>query len=317
MNLFFQKLHELNNANRLADFLPRTTAFDMYHNFSRQNVRGHTKAVSTFDSMLHAASLDDYGKKRYEYMNSQNQVLLHAIAFTKLYKLYKKYLQSEFFTSADSDKRLPMIDSEQYKALPKRYRGVFVPAGEKFYRLNVSGDAPMIIGLKKSDQDQANELLARAKELILSLYERSHEEKSKYSKDFSVNPFSTNYSVTFISDSFKTQFVTDEQTKAITELHDIFVNLSEFTLPYSVKWRDKKESGAWTIYNEYMDEIAQKNVLVEAQDCAEKLKYKKDQIIHYMQSAFNSRTKYLTAKHYENRAEILHELALQINMHVK
>lgn len=229
----------------------------------------------------------------YENTNPFNQVTMCQIFFDKLYWIYLKHLTTKITDfrlpnsgySCDEDER-PYIIYDEYKRMPKKYRGIFSNINPIiWYVLNEHAEPHNICIVKPKDKKKMESLLLQAAKLVVKETDPESELTPQY---------------WFVKDdSPLANYVTKEQVDAIKKQYDIFVELDKIT-QFGFKYefahsgeKNKKRHGARDIYNEYQNELTQKNRFWRAQQEITTAKMKREMELDTAQKiAKNAELKY-------------------------
>ena len=253
MGNIFKKIREFKNARKLSKTYP-----DIY------------------DPLVCGKgffNISDYKKEP-----PKNQILMHAAVFKELFNTYMEHLSVSYNTvdygmqAKEFDFR-PKITKEQFKNIPERFRGIFVPLDKKHYVLNTGFQNPLILP-RKSHELELNNLLKRAQKLIPVVY-KTRKEFTK-TEDYPVDGYAeakeTYSTIEEVPDTVKKSisayFVTQKQLDAIKELQDIFQRLNEITrIIYHHRFSiAKSHENLQEIYHEYENELTQKNRFLRVQE---------------------------------------------------
>ena len=282
----FKKRKERRNAEQVAKILPYSIYYDMEYHFARnkqpKGFQKQDKRYSIFANafvnqpfVAQAINLEAYQKR-----NPLNQVLSHGIVYKALFDMYMRYTTKTFDTiyllmeqmNYKNDKVI--ISLSEYESLPKKYRDIFLKYKQDKYILNVSYN-DMVISYANKDKPKLEQLLKRAQYLIPNIYREAE-------PDIDMGGILQIYEQpNFYPDLAYAKRVSDTQLNTIHELHDIFVEISQITLPcLTLKERKQKirpnvierKDSARDIYNEYLQECAQENVVYNARQEYKKIK---------------------------------------------
>ena len=265
------------NAYKLEKMYPIAVFNDMQHNFARKNnydLSG-AKNIPMFESYLTYKDECWARYTNYEKQNPQNQVLLHALAYKKLIEIYKKYLDKKFekcgIMTQPTSKDIPVLSAQEYKNLPKRYRGAFRKYNDNLYILSAPYKS-MRISSTFLESVYVVKLLQQAEQLVSKIYRETDNPDIDFG-GMKIYEGNNKPHPAFVKDSFDSMFVTNEQFNTIKELHSVFVEISRFTMPCAVYIPSKESvhtnapvSGAWGIYDEYEKEQKRKGTYLRSRE---------------------------------------------------
>jgi hypothetical protein len=273
MRKIFKTIKEHNNAQEIANIYPYTIFYDMLHIFAQKsnNNKKHLANSESFTKALLEQPFFSKAMDSYEYKthNPQNKVLMHGIMYYALYNLYMKHVKKGFNSVllSDSQKQYNssklIIDFTVYDYLPKKYRGIFVPYDSDNYILNTPYKN-LTLAYNKKNKDKLEKLLERAKMLIPVIYKEPTPDA-----DFG-GVLQIYEQPAFTHDSRDANRVSDEQLKTILELREIFIDISNITLPIATT--PNHETNAYHILDEYINEKKQEDIVFEAQEFDQKSK---------------------------------------------
>lgn len=228
---FFDKIGSAINTSelkeRLKNMSPRAIFYDMCHFFATQKIKNGERATSVFSALIEGrAYLSPFSLAKYEQENTEQQIFLHGTMYKTLYEIYTEHLKKE--TCLIKQK----LSYDEYKKLPKKYRGIFYKADNQTYVLKIS-TKEMIIAYNKKNKEKLNELLNRARNLIPFVW-GSIDKKTKDAQ-------------------------LESRIEAIKSLHDIFVEIAKKSVP--VKIKSDKQSSAQALYAEYVSDFRQNRFL--------------------------------------------------------
>ena len=282
----FERQKEKRNAEQVAKILPYSIYYDMEYHFARnkqpKGFQKQDKRYSMFASAFvnqlfveQAINLEAYQKR-----NPLNQVLSHGIVYKALFDMYMRYTTKTFDTiyllmeqmNYKNDKVI--ISLSEYESLPKKYRDIFLKYKQAKYILNISYN-DMVISYANKDKFKLEQLLNDARSFIPYIY-REPEPDIDFGGTLKIYEHPN-----FYPDLAYAKRVSDTQLNAIRKLHDIFVEISKITLPCLTLTERKqkirpnvieRKDSARDIYNEYLQECAQKNVVYNAHQEYKKIK---------------------------------------------
>lgn len=271
---FLKTLHEINNADKLKNTFPHAVFHNMCHHFAKQKTDQKQADISEFLLALEqkpfTRKIFDYAK--YTDLEPQKQILLHGIMFKNIYDVYLSHFKKSFdnvLLSNDQDLTGRItIDFIEYNKLPKLYRGLFTEYDKDTYAINMP-HKKLVITYNKKNRKKLEDLLLRAKMLIPVIYKEDF---------YTIFDDKQNKSQKSISKLF----VKDEQLKTIKELNDIFIKISEITLPIAINQNQK--SNAKNIYQEYIETQNRKNIFVRMNNNCKKIH---QEIIDYLKIQMN------------------------------
>ena len=242
----FKKIREFRNGQQMAVLRPSAVLFDMNHRFVMQQAPESAKAAKTLFSRISVNGANF----NYDYESPQNRVLRHGILYNTLLKIYINALDTAVYDSLlqkdDKDDKRPKIDFIEYNSLPECYQQAFVPYDDDYYVLNVNKTSNDIV-IKIDNKNKANviKLLKRAKMLLPVIYKTETRAKSE-------NPTETYEVPAFVTNPLSAYFVSDEQLKTISELHNVFTTLATMTMPVKNPVTKAESANTWALYNEYV-----------------------------------------------------------------
>lgn len=199
----------------------------------------------------------------YEDLNPQNKVLFYGIFFNQLFSEYMTFLNIKFDDIqlriiANQHHTLPTIDVTEYRNMPKRYRGVFTLTDSDTYSLRLPNESRPAITFKETDKGKLETLLDYARKLIPVIYKTKWIDPTE-GKGIKEPDFYKNFSLS-------AYFVQDKQMFAIDELNKTFKKIDDITKTYKTTIAiNKHRHGATDIYNEYRNELTNKNRYLNAQ----------------------------------------------------
>ena len=265
------------NAYKIETMYPIAIFNDMQHNFALQkdNDLSQTNQIPMLESYL--THTDDCWAHyiNYKQYNPQNQVLLHAMAYKKLIEIYKKHLDKPFekcgIMTQPTSKDIPVLSAQEYKNLPKRYRGAFRKYNDNLYILSAPYKS-MRISSTFLESIYVVKLLQQAEQLVSKIYRETDNPDIDFG-GMKIYEGNNKPHPAFVKDSFDSMFVTNEQFNTIKELHSVFVEISRFTMPCAVYIPSKESvhtnapvSGAWGIYDEYEKEQKRKGTYLRSRE---------------------------------------------------
>jgi len=211
---------------------------------------------------------------KYETLNPQNQVLANGIFFKNMFDKYLEFLDrklndKQLQTLSNQTNDFPKISTEEYKKMPKRYRGVFTQFDNEHYVLHIQDEARPVVSTRKSDKQILEELLDYARILIPRIYRtkwqlNTNASEKRIAKKVTAPDFVQKYSLS-------SRLVSDNQINTINKLRDIFLHIDRITNIYVKeilvnRYDGMTRHGAFDIYNEYQNELTQKNRYANAQN---------------------------------------------------
>lgn len=200
----------------------------------------------------------------YEDLNPQNKVLFYGIFFNQLFSEYMTFLNIKFDDIqlriiANQHHTLPTIEAAEYKSMPKRYRGVFEKLDSDTYSLRLPNESRPAITFKETDKAKLESLLDYARKLIPFIYKTKWTNPTE-GKGIKEPDFYKNFSLS-------AYFVQDKQMFAIDELNKTFKKIDDITKSQKTRIAvNKNRHGATDIYNEYKNELTNKNCYLNAQN---------------------------------------------------
>ena len=283
----FTKFVELDNAEKITKKQPITNLYDMYFHISRQNTPNAVIGTSVFDAFL------KINKYNVPDENPQNTLLLHGDVFNSILKVYKQYLKN-YDTS-----KLVFISKDEYKSLPKKYRGIFTPYDKDSYILNTYQNN-MVITISAGQQERVASIIKEIERLLPIIYRTKQRTPDIDFGGFKI--YEGNEPMVqpaFVKNTVSANFIDDNRFYAYKQLHDLFVELSQITMPRITNQQTKnKTDGAWAIYNEYKNELTRKNSVLLT-NISDKIELQKtEQLIYAPTPKISLReTKKLIKKH--------------------
>lgn len=298
-------LKERNNAYKLEDMFPGAIIYDMQHVFVEGKSDYEAHKIPSFTSYLSFQTSNwILSYSNYKYFNPQNQVLLHGLAYKTLVDIYKRYLELPFakynILEKPNSNKIPMLSNEEYKNLPKRYRGAFRKYGSDSYILSESYKS-MQIRTKKEDREKLVNLLSQAEFLLSLVYKEKQLTPDEDIGGCMQIYYKEPVEPAFNNGSLKNYFVTDEQIAVIKKLHEIFMNIAKISLPYAIYIPETKNGnnggrnikGSRRIYEEYEKETIRKNAYLdsrqELQPYLERYNSERKVVLSRLQSRINSK----------------------------
>lgn len=265
------------NAYKIETMYPIAIFNDMQHNFAKQKGTdfGKINDIPTLTSYLTYKDECWAHYINYKNQNPQNQVLLHALAYKKLIEIYKKYLDKPFekcgIMTQPTSEDIPVLSAQEYKNLPKRYRGAFRKYNDNLYILSAPYKS-MRISSTFLESIYVVKLLQKAEQLVSKIYREIDNPDIDFG-GMKIYEGNNKPQPAFVKDSFDAMLVSDEQFKTINELHSVFIEISRFTMPCSVYIPSKESvhtsapvSGAWRIYDEYEKEQNRKGTYLRSRE---------------------------------------------------
>lgn len=213
---------------------------------------------------------ESHTNKHFHEQNPHNKVVIYGKFFRALYRDYFERLtfktknrcsprsgyypnypwEVSVYTSIFKRDKRPYITDYAYEQMPKRYRDVFKKYNSKAYVLNTNAAPHKIFIIKPKDRPEMELLLFDIFELLgKSTYGHFVEDTSKKAND-----------------------VTTEQIDDIKKLRDVCVKLNSITQPgfkhsfAHAGENHKKRHGAYDVYNEYTNTLAQKDRYLKLQE---------------------------------------------------
>ena len=226
----------------------------------------------------------------YKTLNPRNQVLANGIFFKNMFHKYIEFLdtklndvQLQIISNETND--FPKISKEEYGKMPKRYRGVFIPFDRGHYVLHTQDEVRPVVSTRKTDRQKLEFLLDYARKLIPVIYHTKwvdfstqHDLKDVKKPDF------------YDKHSLVAKFVSNKQLETITKLRKIFVDIDDITRIYMKeilinKYDNMSRHGAIDIYNEYQNELTNKNRYSIVQNDINAIKAYKESLTEMLNSA--------------------------------
>lgn len=282
-----QILKEKANAKELSKIYPCSVCYDMIHNFVHaKKPHGYLKQQDGDTYFVQALYKQHFvgmalNTTEYQMQLPQNQVLLHGIIYNALFNIYVKYAKKSFdsvhlvLPQMQQDEGKTVLDWDEHNDLPRQYRDLFLKYYREHYVLNTNY-GNMVMSYANKNKGKLEILLKRAQELIPAIY---REPTPNVDFGGAVQIYD---SPDFVGDSKDARRVTDRQLNTIRELHDIFVDISKISLPCPTLAPRKQhvrpsiiatKESANVLYNKYLQEQAQQNIVYNA--CQEYKKIKK------------------------------------------
>ena len=227
----------------------------------------------------------------YKTLNPRNQVLANGIFFKNMFHKYIEFLdiklndvQLQIISNETND--FPKISKEEYNKMPKRYRGVFIPFDRGHYVLHSQDEVRPVVSTRKTDRQKLEFLLDYARKLIPVIYQTKwidfstqHDLKDVKKPDF------------YDKHSLVAKFVSNRQLETVTKLRKIFMDIDDITRIYMKeilinKYDNMSRHGAIDIYNEYQNELTNKNRYTNAQNAINNAKAEKSGLEYLVQNAY-------------------------------
>ena len=196
----------------------------------------------------------------YKTLQPKNKVLANKIFFKNMFSKYMEFLDrkldnEELQKLSNETNDFPKISTEEYKKMPKRYRGIFTPFDKEHYVLRSQDEARPVVSTNKSNKDKLEHLLEYANTLTEKL-------KISYGKLF-------------------LKFVSKKQFNTVAELHKTFMAIDDITRIYMKeilvnKYDDMARHGAIDVYMEYQNELTQNGRYAKAQNAINSAKTERD-----------------------------------------
>ena len=305
-------LHEIKNGEKMKDFLPSTTLYNMLHHFSKKNAKG----IAIFEDCLYKISdmkwlnFDDYKED-----NPANQVLLHGAMYKALLDIYKKYLgfnlDDPFFNQYPSVKPIA-LSWDEYIKLPKKYRGIWEQTDEG-YVLNITKQ-PMVIIVIKKQKNRLKQLLKRADILLPVIYKEKTPDIDFGGK---LQLFETPSKTAVFPNSISAKCINDEQLNTIKEMYDIFIEISKITLPVRTLVSVQQTSGAPQIFAEYVKEQKRKNIFINTKEQINAAKTQEQIELQKVKQKYEQNAKNIKEEYRKLHTEMLNALKQQTDVKIK
>lgn len=181
-----------------------------------------TQTQKTFLILYKKETICDFYDNMYKNFDTSTQMLFHMEFFVTLFEKYRTLLKQK------NDECLPLVSVEEYKKMPKIYRGAFKPYNSEHYILHTHNQTPqMILSIKKTEQM-----------------------KTKFLFDEIIHLFLKSYSIENIN---KLYSIFEEIDKNIS-LHKNRIVVNNYRNDPI-----KNRHGAWDIYTEYQNELTHKD----------------------------------------------------------
>lgn len=224
----------------------------------------------------------------YQTLNPRNQVLANGIFFKNMFHKYIEFLDIKLLFKELNDVQLqiisnetndfPKISKEEYNKMPKRYRGVFIPFDKEHYVLHTQDEARPVVSTRKTDRLKLEFLLAVIYSTKWIDISKQHDLKDVKKPDF------------YNKHSLVAKFVTNNQLETITKLRKIFMEIDDITRIYMKeilinKYDNMYRHGAIDIYNEYQNELTNKNRYTNAQNAINYAKAETSGLEYLVQNA--------------------------------
>ena len=196
----------------------------------------------------------------YETLKPQDKLLANGIFFEIFFEKYKHLLNAEQKNKSQGNN----ISVAEYKSMPKRYRGVFVPKDSESYVLHNNWLSTKIISTK--NKQKVKGLLSYADRFIPAISPAVAEMKAKG------HPIADKIDDSMFAPkhSLSAYFVSNLQMCALEEVQKTFVNICAISAIYNIE--NFNRHGAIYIYNEYLNELTHKNRYLNAQKAINALK---------------------------------------------
>lgn len=224
----------------------------------------------------------------YQTLNPRNQVLANGIFFKNMFYKYIEFLDIKLLFKELNDVQLqiisnetndfPKISKEEYNKMPKRYRGIFIPFDKEHYVLHTQDEARPVVSTRKTDRLKLEFLLAVIYSTKWIDISKQHDLKDVKKPDF------------YNKHSLVAKFVTNNQLETITKLRKIFMEIDDITRIYMKeilinKYDNMYRHGAIDIYNEYQNELTNKNRYTNAQNAINYAKAETSGLEYLVQNA--------------------------------
>lgn len=261
---FLDKIHfekkVLDSKEKLKNMSPKAIFYDMCHFFAKQQIKNGERAATVLLRQIEANQyLSLSALARYKEEKPEVQILLHFQMYTTLIQAYKLYIKSQTYAFA-----LASLTDEEYKNLPKQYRGLFYKRASNKYALN-EPQTEMVIAYNKKNANKLIDLLIHANEL-LSLVRGAPD-----------------------SEQHKRQFIGG--VAAIEKLHNVFVEIAKISVPVKVKKSNKPYSAKSLYYTYCCENDFCKNKFLRAQNELKSIKAEKIQKIHAQKERYDNALK--------------------------
>lgn len=181
-----------------------------------------TQTQKAFLILYKKENICDFYDNMYKNFDTSTQMLFHMEFFVTLFEKYRTLLKQK------NDECLPLVSVEEYKKMPKIYRGAFKPYNSEHYILHTHNQTPqMILSIKKTEKM-----------------------KTKFLFDEIIHLFLKSYSIENIN---KLYSIFEEIDKNISSHKNRIVVNNYKNDPI------QNRHGAWDIYIEYQNELTHKD----------------------------------------------------------
>ena len=187
-----------------------------------------TQTQKAFLILYKKENICDFYDNMYKNFDTSTQMLFHMEFFVTLFEKYRTLLKQK------NDECLPLVSVEEYKKMPKIYRGAFKMYDENHYVLNTHTPFPRtFLSINKTNQIKTKLLFNQIADLLLSF--------AFGPKKFEIENINKLYSIF------------EEIDKNISSHKNRIVVNNYKNDPI------QNRHGAWDIYTEYQNELTHKD----------------------------------------------------------
>ncbi len=260
------------------------------------------------DNALNSAKGTIY-PNTYKNLKPQDQVLFYGILFKNMLYKYLELLDIKLTNpelrtltnpkfqaiSNESFKDWPTISKTEYQQMPKRYRGIFAPKDKDNYILHTQDEPRALVTVKKSDELALDILLEHAVVNISEIYRtkpidiRPLSKKKRHDLNKNLDKIAKE---PYFSDkrAIPAKFISNKKMAAIDALQKTFSEIDNMTRLYVKeiliqKYDNFPRHGAIDVYNEYRNELTNKNRYANAQNDINTIKVYKDSLTELLNNA--------------------------------
>lgn len=245
----------------------------------------------------------------YKSLKPQDQVLFYGVLFKNMLYKYLEVLdikltnpELQVLTNPnfqaifnESFKDWPTISKTEYQQMPKRYRGIFAPKDKDNYILHTQDEPRVLVTVKKSDELALDILLEKAVTQISKIYRtkpidiRPLSKKKRHDLNRNLGKIAQE---PYFSDkrAIPAKFISNKKMATIDALQKTFSDIDNITQLYVKeiliqKYDNTPRHGAIDIYNEYQNELTNKNRYSIVQNDINAIKAYKESLTEMLNSA--------------------------------
>lgn len=260
------------------------------------------------DSALSKAKAVIY-PNTYKSLKPQDQVLFYGVLFKNMLYKYLELLDIKLTNpelqaltnpniqaiSNESLQDWPTVSKTEYEKMPKRYRGIFAQKNKDNYILHTQDEPRVLVTVKKSDELALDVLLEHAVIQLSEIYRtkpidiRPLSKKKRHDLNRNLGKIAKK---PYFSDkrAIPAKFISNKKMAAIDALQKTFSDIDNITQLYVKeiliqKYDNTPRHGAIDIYNEYQNELTNKNRYSIAQNDINTIKAYKDSLTEMLNSA--------------------------------